>query len=150
MLALVVTAVPILRKFVVTRVRSLFAGVVPRMLDVLQQPRKLLTGIGGMLLLTGTFVMCLDASIRAFGGGSTISYASIAVVFLTANAVGSAVPTPGGVGAVETALTGALIIARVDPGTAAAAVLLFRLLTFWLPVLPGWLCFNYLTRRGAL
>ncbi|WP_371790821.1 lysylphosphatidylglycerol synthase domain-containing protein [Streptomyces sp. NBC_01471] len=149
-LALVVTAVPILRKFVVTRVRSLFAGVVPRMLDVLQQPRKLLTGIGGMLLLTGTFVMCLDASIRAFGGGSTISYASIAVVFLTANAVGSAVPTPGGVGAVETALTGALIIARVDPGTAAAAVLLFRLLTFWLPVLPGWLCFNYLTRRGAL
>lgn len=149
-LALVVTAVPFLRKFVVTRVRSLFAGVVPRMLDVLQQPRKLLTGIGGMLLLTGTFVMCLDASIRAFGGGSTISYASIAVVFLTANAVGSAVPTPGGVGAVETALTGALIIARVDPGTAAAAVLLFRLLTFWLPVLPGWLCFNYLTRRGAL
>ncbi|WP_327295388.1 flippase-like domain-containing protein [Streptomyces sp. NBC_01197] len=149
-LALVVTAVPFLRKFVVTRVRSLFAGVVPRMLDVLQQPRKLVTGIGGMLLLTGTFVMCLDASIRAFGGGSTISYASIAVVFLTANAVGSAVPTPGGVGAVETALTGALIIAHVDPGTAAAAVLLFRLLTFWLPVLPGWLCFNYLTRRGAL
>lgn len=147
-LALVVTAVPFLRKFVVTRVRSLFAGVVPRMLDVLQQPRKLVTGIGGMLLLTGTFVMCLDASIRAFGGGSTISYASIAVVFLTANAVGSAVPTPGGVGAVETALTGALIIAHVDPGTAAAAVLLFRLLTFWLPVLPGWLCFNYLTRRG--
>lgn len=149
-LVLVVTAVPFLRKFVVTRVRSLFAGVVPRMLDVLQQPRKLLTGIGGMLLLTGTFVMCLDASLRAFGGGATISYASIAVVFLTANAVGSAVPTPGGVGAVETALTGALIIAGVDRGTATAAVLLFRLLTFWLPVLPGWLCFNYLTHRGEL
>ena len=52
-LVLVVTSVPFLRKFVVTRVRSLFAGVVPRMLDVLQRPQKLLTGIGGMLLLTG-------------------------------------------------------------------------------------------------
>ncbi|MEV6791010.1 lysylphosphatidylglycerol synthase transmembrane domain-containing protein [Streptomyces sp. NPDC051320] len=149
-LALVITAVPFLRKFIVTRVRSLFAGVVPRMLDVLQQPRKLLTGIGGMLLLTGTFVMCLDASIRAFGEGNNLSYASIAVVFLTANAVGSAVPTPGGVGAVEASLTGALVIAGLPYATAAAAVLLFRLLTFWLPVLPGWLCFNYLTRRGEL
>ncbi|WP_443071501.1 lysylphosphatidylglycerol synthase transmembrane domain-containing protein [Streptomyces sp. NBC_01465] len=149
-LALVVTAVPFLRKFVVTRVRSLFAGVIPRMLDVLQRPRKLLTGIGGMLLLTATFVMCLDSSIRAFGEGNTLSYASIAVVFLTANAVGSAIPTPGGVGAVETALTTALVIAGLPAGVAGAAVLLYRLLTFWLPVLPGWLCFNYLTRRGEL
>lgn len=150
-LILVVTAIPFLRKFVVTRVRSLFAGVVPRMLDVLQRPQKLLTGLGGILLITGTFVMCLDASIRAFGSGdNTLSYASVAVVFLTANALGSAAPTPGGVGAVELALSTALTIAGLPAETAASAVLLYRLLTFWLPVLPGWLCFNYLTRRGEL
>ncbi|GAA0607169.1 lysylphosphatidylglycerol synthase transmembrane domain-containing protein [Streptomyces crystallinus] len=150
-LILVVTAIPFLRKFVVTRVRSLFAGVVPRMLDVLQRPQKLLTGIGGILLITGAFVMCLDASIRAFGSGAnTLSYASVAVVFLTANALGSAAPTPGGVGAVELALSTALTIAGLPAETAASAVLLYRLLTFWLPVLPGWLCFNYLTRRGEL
>ncbi|MGP9018730.1 lysylphosphatidylglycerol synthase transmembrane domain-containing protein [Streptomyces sp. BR1] len=150
-LILVVTAIPFLRKFVVTRVRSLFAGVVPRMLDVLQRPQKLLTGIGGILLITGTFVMCLDASIRAFGSGdNTLSYASVAVVFLTANALGSAAPTPGGVGAVELALSTALTFAGLPAETAASAVLLYRLLTFWLPVLPGWLCFNYLTRRGEL
>lgn len=72
-LVLVVTSVPFLRKFVATRVRSLFAGVVPRMLDVLQRPQKLVTGIGGMLLLTACFVMCLDASIRAFGSQGTSS-----------------------------------------------------------------------------
>ncbi|MDX6328304.1 MAG: hypothetical protein QOI83_687, partial [Streptomycetaceae bacterium] len=71
-LALVVTAVPTLRKFVSTRVRSLFAGVVPRMLDVLQQPMKLATGIGGTLMVTVTYVVCLDASVRAFGG--SLSY----------------------------------------------------------------------------
>ncbi|WP_335939407.1 lysylphosphatidylglycerol synthase transmembrane domain-containing protein [Streptomyces sp. PTD5-9] len=151
-LVLVVTAVPFLRKFVVTRVRSLFAGVVPRMLDVVQRPQKLLTGIGGMLLLTGTFVMCLDASIRAFSGPDvpTLSYASIAVVFLAGNALGSAAPTPGGMGAVEGALTLGLIAVGLPKEVAAPAVLLYRLLTLWLPVLPGWLCFNHLTRKGAL
>ncbi|MFD7992388.1 lysylphosphatidylglycerol synthase domain-containing protein [Streptomyces mexicanus] len=150
-LVLVVTSVPFLRKFVVTRVRSLFAGVVPRMLDVLQRPQKLVTGIGGMLLLTGCFVMCLDASIRAFGDESTsLSIAGVAVVFLAGNALGSAAPTPGGVGAVEATLTVGLIAVGLPKEVAAPAVLMFRLLTLWLPVLPGWLAFNHLTRKGAL
>ncbi|MFD5713357.1 lysylphosphatidylglycerol synthase domain-containing protein [Streptomyces pharetrae] len=150
-LVLVATSVPFLRKFVVTRVRSLFAGVVPRMLDVLQRPQKLLTGIGGMLLLTACFVMCLDASIRAFGDETTsISIASVAVVFLAGNALGSAAPTPGGVGAVEATLTVGLIAVGLPSEVAAPSVLLFRLLTLWLPVLPGWLAFNHLTRKGAL
>ncbi|CAL9443676.1 lysylphosphatidylglycerol synthase transmembrane domain-containing protein [Streptomyces sp. Tu 3180] len=150
-LMLVVTSVPFLRKFVVTRVRSLFAGVVPRMLDVLQRPQKLVTGIGGMLLLTACFVMCLDASIRAFGDETTsISIASVAVVFLAGNALGSAAPTPGGVGAVEATLTVGLIAVGLPKEVAAPAVLLFRLLTLWLPVLPGWLAFNHLTRKEAL
>jgi uncharacterized protein (TIRG00374 family) len=150
-LVLVVTSVPFLRKFVVTRVRSLFAGVVPRMLDVLQRPQKLVTGIGGILLLTFCFVMCLDASVRAFGDGSTsLSIASVAVVFLAGNALGSAAPTPGGVGAVEATLTVGLIAVGLPKEVAAPAVLLYRLLTLWLPVLPGWLAFNHLTRKGAL
>ncbi|MFF6988101.1 lysylphosphatidylglycerol synthase domain-containing protein [Streptomyces sp. NPDC010273] len=150
-LVLVVTSVPFLRKFLVTRVRSLFAGVIPRMLDVLQRPQKLVTGIGGMLLLTACFVMCLDASIRAFGDDSTsLSLASVAVVFLAGNALGSAAPTPGGVGAVEASLTLGLIAVGLPKEVAAPAVLLYRLLTLWIPVLPGWLFFNHLSRKGAL
>ncbi|MFG2377993.1 lysylphosphatidylglycerol synthase domain-containing protein [Streptomyces sp. NPDC048504] len=150
-LVLVVTSVPFLRKFLVTRVRSLFAGVIPRMLDVLQRPQKLVTGIGGMLLLTACFVMCLDASIRAFGDDSTsLSLASVAVVFLAGNALGSAAPTPGGVGAVEASLTLGLIAVGLPKEVAAPAVLLYRLLTLWIPVLPGWLFFNHLSRKGSL
>ncbi|WP_282796854.1 lysylphosphatidylglycerol synthase transmembrane domain-containing protein [Streptomyces sp. CC224B] len=151
-LVLVVTAIPFLRKIVVARVRSLFAGVVPRMLDVLQRPQKLLTGIGGMLLLTFFFVLCLDASVRAFASEEmgTLSLASVAVVFLAGNALGSAAPTPGGIGAVEATLTVGLIAVGVPKDVAAPAVLLYRLLTLWLPVLPGWLFFNHLTRKGLL
>ncbi|MET2718721.1 lysylphosphatidylglycerol synthase transmembrane domain-containing protein [Streptomyces harbinensis] len=147
-LALIVAAVPALRKTISERVQSLFAGVVPRMLDVVQEPKKLLSGIGGMLLMTMAFVLCLDASLQAFG--VELSYPTVAVVFLAGNALGSAAPTPGGIGAVELALTGALAAFGAPTNPALAAVLLFRLMTFWLPVLPGWLAFTHLTRKEAL
>ncbi|WP_049580228.1 lysylphosphatidylglycerol synthase transmembrane domain-containing protein [Streptomyces sp. SBT349] len=145
---LIVTAVPNLRKAILDRVRSLFAGVVPRMLDVVQQPKKLLSGIGGMLLMTLAFILCLDASLRAFG--EDVHYPTLAVVFLAGNALGSAAPTPGGIGAIEIALTGALVAFGVPDSSALGAVVLFRLMTFWLPVLPGWLAFTQLSRKEAL
>ncbi|MDH6116495.1 uncharacterized protein (TIRG00374 family) [Kitasatospora sp. GAS204A] len=147
-LALVIAAVGPLRRFVVTRVRSLFFGVVPRMLDLMQTPSKLVTGFGGILLLTLAFTACLDASVKAFGG--SMSFATVAVIFLTANAAGSAVPTPGGIGAIEGALIVALVTLGLPAATATSAVFLFRALTFWLPVLPGWIAYSYLQRTGAI
>ncbi|MCX4746887.1 flippase-like domain-containing protein [Kitasatospora sp. NBC_01287] len=146
-LALVIAAVGPMRRFVVTRVRSLFFGVVPRMLDLMQTPSKLVTGFGGIVLLTLAFTACLDASVRAFGG--SMSFATVAVIFLTANAAGSAVPTPGGIGAIEGALIVTMSLA-MPAATATSAVFLFRALTFWLPVLPGWISYSYLQRKGAL
>ena len=147
-LAMVVAAIGPLRRLALSRTRSLFSGVVPRLLDVLQSPKKLATGVGGALLLTATFVGCLDASIRAFG--SSLPVTTVAVVFLTGNALGSAAPTPGGLGAVEGALTIGLTLAGLPAGVATSAVLLFRLQTFWLPVLPGWASFSYLQRKAAI
>ncbi|SFO50068.1 MULTISPECIES: lysylphosphatidylglycerol synthase transmembrane domain-containing protein [Actinomadura] len=148
LLAGLAMTVPRVRRVVTTRLRSMFSGVVPRLVDVLQSPRKLATGMGGTLLLTLAFSLCLDASIRAFGG--SLPWTTVVLVFLTANAVGSAAPTPGGLGAVEGALTLALTISGLSAETATSAVLLYRLLTLWLPVLPGWGAFAYLQRKEAL
>lgn len=147
-LLLLVTAIRQLRKFVTTRVRALFAGVVPRMLDLLQQPVKLMTGFGGTLLLNLSFIACLDASVWAFG--HSLSYPTIAVAYLVGTAAGSAVPIPGGIGAIETALATALSWAGLPAAVAFSAVLLYRLLTFWLPVLAGWAAFTYLIRKELL
>ncbi|GAA2168762.1 lysylphosphatidylglycerol synthase transmembrane domain-containing protein [Actinomadura napierensis] len=140
--------IPRVRRFAASRLRAMFSGVVPRLVDVLQSPRKLCTGLGGTVGLTATYALCLDASIRAFGG--SLHWTAVVVVFLTANAVGSAVPTPGGLGAVEGALTLALTISGLTAETATSAVLLYRLLTLWLPVLPGWAAFAYLQRKDAI
>ncbi|MBX6766854.1 MAG: flippase-like domain-containing protein, partial [Actinomadura rubrobrunea] len=147
-LAGIALTIPKVRRFVAARLRGMFSGVVPRLVDVLQSPRKIVTGAGGTLLLTAGFVVCLDACIRAFGG--SLPWTAVAVVFLTGNALGSAAPTPGGLGAVEGALTLALTISGLTADTATSAVLLFRLLTFWLPVLPGWAAFAYLQRKEAI
>jgi uncharacterized protein (TIRG00374 family) len=147
-LTIVLFSIGPLRRLITSRTRSLFAGVVPRLLDVLQSPKKITTGLGGTLMLTAAFVLCLDASIRAFGG--SLDLTTVAVVFLTGNALGSAVPTPGGLGAVEGALSLGLTLAGLPAGTATSAVLLFRLLTFWLPVLPGWAAFTHLQRSEAI
>ncbi|MFI0352065.1 flippase-like domain-containing protein [Actinomadura sp. 9N407] len=147
-LTAVALTIPRVRRIVAGRLKSMFSGVVPRLVDVLQSPRKILTGLGGTLLLTVGFVVCLDASIRAFGG--SLPWTTVVVVFLTANAVGSAAPTPGGLGAVETALTVALTISGLTAEAATSSVLLYRLLTLWLPVLPGWAAFAYLQRKEAI
>jgi uncharacterized membrane protein YbhN (UPF0104 family)/predicted Ser/Thr protein kinase len=148
LILIAMAAVGPVRRLAIGRLRPLFDGVVPRLLDVLQSPRKILTGLGGTLMLTACFVTCLDSSIRAFGG--SLSWTAVAVVFMTCNALGSAAPTPGGLGAVEAALTAGLTLAGLPGQTALSAVLLFRIFTFWLPVLPGWAAFTHLQRTEAI
>jgi glycosyltransferase 2 family protein len=147
-IVLVVLAIPAGRRLLRARISPVLDQVVPRLLAVVQQPRKLAEGIGGALLLTGAYILCLDVCIRALGG--SVALASTAVVYLTGSALGSLVPTPGGLGAVEAALSAGLTAAGLPGATAVSAVLLFRALTFWLPVPVGWGALNYLERRGYL
>jgi glycosyltransferase 2 family protein len=143
-----ILAVPPGRRLIRSRVAPALGQVIPRLLDVAQRPAKLAEGIGGALLLTFAYILALDVCLFAVGAHH-FSFAAVAVVFLIGNAAGSIVPTPGGVGAVEVALTLGLT-ALVPSASAASAVLLFRLITFWLPVPIGWLSLTYLQRKGAL
>ncbi len=147
-LVLAAMAVPRGRRLLRARLAPTLGQVLPRLLDLVQNPRKLAEGLGGALGLTVAYVLCLAACVRALGGSVPIT--SIAVVYLTGSALGSAAPTPGGLGAVEVALSAGLTAAGLDNATALSSVLLFRLLTFWLPVPVGWAAFNYLQRKHAL
>ena len=140
--------VPAGRRLLRARVAPMLGQVLPRLLEVAQQPRKLIEGIGGALLLSVAYILCLSACVQAFGG--SVAIAGIAVVYLTGSALGSIVPTPGGIGAVEAALTAGLVATGLHGTEAASAVLLFRLLTFWLPVPVGWVALNYLERQDAI
>ncbi len=49
-------------------------------------------------------------------------------------------------GAIEAALTTTLTGIGISSGAAVSAVVIYRLATYWLPVLPGWLSWRLLQR----
>jgi undecaprenyl-diphosphatase len=116
--------------------------------DVATSPRRLLLLLGGSLIVTSCYVAALSLSIDALG--ASLPLPTVALVYLAGTAIASAAPTPGGLGATEAALAAGLAAMGLDQATAVAAVLLYRLVTFWLPIVPGWLCFTYLRRAERI
>ena len=147
-LLLAALAVPAGRRLVIGRFLPVVRRVVPRVVAIFQDPRKVVTLFSGALLLDLSFVAALTCATRAFG--ATPAVAAVAVVYFAGAIIGSAVPTPGGLGGVEAALTAGLVAMGVDVSIAVSSVLLFRLCTYWLPIPFGWVSLNYLQRVGAI
>lgn len=147
-LALGLLAVPRIRSVLTDRVLPHVRSAVPQVLAVLQHPRKLAQLLGGALMLDMSFVAALVCATRAFGGEAPV--AAIAVVYFAGAIVGSAVPTPGGLGGIEAAMSFGLISIGVDSGTAVSSVLLYRLATYWLPIPFGWFSLSRLQKVGAI
>ena len=64
--------------------------------------------------------------------------------------IAAAAPTPGGLGAMEAALVAGFTGIGMDGAIAVAIVLSYRLATYWLPILPGWISFQMLERRNYI
>ena len=143
-----VLAVPQTRAKLASAVWPHLREIWPRLLDAVSQPLRLAVGVGANLLLTAAYVVALVAALRSVGAHPAILGA--AVVFLTGNAVGSATPTPGGIGGVEAVMAAGLTAIGIPAYQAISGVLLFRMATFWLPIPVGWVCFQVLQRRGVL
>jgi uncharacterized membrane protein YbhN (UPF0104 family) len=133
------------RRFAVTRLWPGVRSAAASLRTVAASPVKLTLLTGGSALITLAYIGGLVASVQAFGGRAGI--AEIGAVYLGAAVIAAASPTPGGLGAIEAALVAGLTGVGVPPGPAVSAVLTYRLATYWLPVLPGWLCLRFLQNR---
>ena len=78
--------------------------------------------------------------------GANIEPTLLLLAFSTAELLGLLPFTPGGLGFVEAGLTGTLALAGVHPADAVLATLVFRLVSFWLP-LPVGLVAAFVFRR---
>ena len=145
---IVVLAVPQTRKRVTGAVWPRLRQIWPRLLDAVSQPVRLAIAAGANLLLSAAYSLALIAALWSVGAHPAIL--ATAVVFLAGNTVGSATPTPGGLGGVEAVLAAGLTAIGVPAHQAIPAVLLFRMATFWLPIPVGWICYVVLQRRGVL
>ena len=139
-----------LRRLAKRRLAPFFEGSLPRLLDVAQNPRKLALALGGTVSLSLLNALCLWSCVHALSGSSSPNYPTIALMYLTVQAISSASPTPAGMGAVEFGLGGALTIAGMAKPSAVVAVLAYRLLTTYLPAAPGYLALSRLRDRRAV
>lgn len=118
------------------------------LVGAVRSPRRLVLIVGGSLALTASLAVCMWSSVIAVGG--TISYTTAAVVMMVGAALGSLFPTPGGIGGVEGSMVAVFLAAGQPLEIAIPAVLLFRLMSFWVPgpfgALAGW----WLNRKGYL
>lgn len=74
----------------------------------------------------------------------------VVLAYLAASVVAAAVPSPGGIGSVDASLVVALVATGANVATATATVLAYRVITVWLPLLPGALVLGALVRRGIV
>lgn len=114
----------------------------------LRMPGRTASLFGGSAGVTGAHTLALWGALRSVGASTSVL--DVAIIYLGAAAIGSISPTPGGLGAFEAALVTGLSKSATPASTAAAAVVLYRLISFWLPVLPGAFAFGRLRRRGLI
>jgi glycosyltransferase 2 family protein len=113
-----------------------------------RSPRRLLFLFGGSLVVTLAYIVSLACATNAFDAG--VGIAQVGAVYLGSSILAAAAPTPGGLGAMEAALVAGFTAIGMDGAIAVAAVLSYRLATYWLPILPGWISFHLLERRSYI
>ncbi len=132
------------RKVVASRIETTIKQVWETLRSLAQQPGRFVTLFSTTLISKIATIAAFTEACRALEIG--VAFPRLALLYLTASSVASAAPTPGGVGAVEAALTAALTGAGGPVADALSAVFLFRLITYWLPVPFGWWSLHRLQR----
>ena len=91
-------------------------------------------------------IAVLWACFNAFGTAPAIA---IVVLGYFLGLVGNALPFLGSVGGVDGGMIGALVALGADPVTTVVAVVVYRLISCWLPAIPGAFAYLQLRKRAA-
>ena len=100
-------------------------------------PGILLEGLAAALANWLTDCACLVAAILAVSGH--VPWSGLLVIYGVAQIAENLPITPGGIGVVEGTLSLLLVAYGMPTDTAVAAVLLYRIISFWVLVPVGWL-----------
>jgi uncharacterized membrane protein YbhN (UPF0104 family) len=98
-------------------------------------------GLANWLTDAAVFAVSIHAA------GAAVPWHILLLIYGSGVAAQSLTITPGGFGVAEGTLGLTLVAAGLRPGPALAAVLLYRLVSFWLVACAGWLVFLWLRRN---
>lgn len=112
------------------------------------QPHKLTAALISSICLTVCNVLCLMACALALG--VHLPFIVILAIFSLGVGVGTVTPTPGGLGGFEAGLFGGFVAYHIDVPTGLAIALLYRLVSFWLPIIAGACAFVIAQERDLI
>jgi glycosyltransferase 2 family protein len=140
---------------VVRRLRRLVVGAVRRtiteaatVLRGLRSPRRVLMLFGGNLVAELLFASALGIIVQAFG--YSLALHELLFVNLAVSLLSGLIPVPGGVGVTEGGLIFGLTSFGVPQEIAFAAVIVYRLATFYTPPIWGFFSLRWLERNRYL
>ena len=151
LVALVVSAamaIPPVRHLVTEKYLPMAKAYARNLVDVLARPKELAFGIAGALVLNLATGLGFWAALMAFGCHANPIETTF--IFLLANTLGSAVPTPGGLGAVEAALSVAFTAVDIPSTIAVSATLVYRIAFYWLRIPVGALAMKWLDKHNLI
>ena len=143
--AALIALVPRLRRLASRKVRPHLLSIWANVKAIATEPRKIVYVLAGSTLAQLLVILALGASLHAVGQHASI--ATLITVNTLAAIVGGAVPVPGGLGVVEAGLIAGLAAAGIPQDQAAAAVLIQRFFTAYLPPVWGWATLAWMRRR---
>lgn len=97
----------------------------------------------GAFLTSISLTLCNVLSLwyAAAAVGADLSFVTVLIIYSLGIALGTATPSPGGLGGVEAGLGAGFVAYHLTGAQALAAVLLFRLMSYWLPLVIGAVAF---------
>ncbi|MGW2772377.1 lysylphosphatidylglycerol synthase transmembrane domain-containing protein [Streptomyces olivaceoviridis] len=147
-LVVVAGAVTALVRPLRTRVSAFARDALDEARSVHTRPARALALWGGSLAfpaLQATGLAAVGQALRL-----PVPPAHMVLAYVAATVAVAPVPTPGGLGSVEAALIVALVAVGGPAAVATAVVLAYRIITVWLPLVPGALTLGALVRLKVI
>jgi uncharacterized membrane protein YbhN (UPF0104 family) len=131
-----------------TRLVARLTGQLAVLATVLRTPARAAQLWLGSIAVPVLHCLIVYAVLRSLDG--TVPVLEVSIAYLIASSVSALLPSPGGFGALDIALVAALVAVGAPAATALATVLAYRLLTVWVPLLPGACVLAFLLHRRVI
>lgn len=109
-------------------------------------PYRTALAMVSQLALSICNILALTFSAKAVG--VNLSFADILLVYSLGSLISHFIPTPGGLGGFEAGLAAGFVAYGIDTSGALASVLLYRIISYWAPLVIGAVTLVYVQRRG--
>ena len=136
-----------MRVSAIARVKALVAEALSA-LRGLRSPRRLGLLFGGNLATEVLFAFSLGIFVRAFG--YSIGLGDLILINVSVALLAGLLPVPGGIGVTEGGLIYGLVTAGMPETTAFAAVIFYRIASFYVPPIWGFFAFRWLEKNKHL